>query len=120
MAPTESSTKNKRVSGISSLNMLLMHLYCSHLNPLTPLDINDPSLALELGSSNGRDIVNPLDRLAPSSKVPPNELEARTTKVREKLYDAIFEQYFQCYHPVKAYHKGTKADLEKKWYLVIY
>jgi hypothetical protein len=93
--------------------LLLMHLYFSHLNPLTPLKIYDPSLTLELGPRNG-DSGNPLDRLAPSSRVPPNELDPRTTKVREKLYDAVLERYFKRYHAVKAYHKGTKADSEKK------
>jgi hypothetical protein len=71
--------------------MLLMHLYFSHLNPLTPLDVYDSSRALELSARNGGDILNPLDMLASSSRVPPKELDSRTTNIREKLYDAIFE-----------------------------
>ncbi len=67
-----------------------MHLYFGQLNPMSPLDIYDPSLTIDLTSPNEVEIVNPLDRLVPNSKVVPSELDQRTQRVREKLYDAIF------------------------------
>jgi len=70
--------------------LLLMHLYFGQLNPMSPLDIYDPSLTIDLTSPNEVEIVNPLDRLVPNSKVVPSELDQRTQRVREKLYDAIF------------------------------
>ena len=70
--------------------LLLMHLYFGQLNPMSPLDIYDPSLTIDLTSPNEVEIINPLDRLVPNSKVVPSELDQRTQRVREKLYDAIF------------------------------
>jgi len=87
--------------------LLMMHLYFGQLNPMTSLDIYDPSLALDLGVNNDSPYsTNPLDKLKPNCRVAPGELDPRTTRVREKLYDAVFERYFKRYHAVRAYHKG--------------
>jgi len=93
--------------------LLLMHLYFGQLNPMSPLDIYDPSLTLDLGKLNEVEIGNPLDRLVPNSKVAPDELDRRTQGVREKLYNAIFERYFKRYHAIKAYRKHNRNPERK-------
>jgi hypothetical protein len=66
--------------------LLMMQLYFGQLNPMTSLDIYDPSLALELGVNNDSPYpANPLDKLKPNCRVAPSELHPRTTRVREKL-----------------------------------
>jgi len=58
--------------------LLIMHLYFGQLNPISAMEIYDSSLTLDLTSPNEVEIVNPLDRLVPSSKVVPSELDERT------------------------------------------
>jgi len=99
--------------------LLIMHLYFGQLNPMSAMEIYDSSLTLDLTSPNEVEIVNPLDRLVPNSKVVPSELDERTQGVREKLYDAIFECYFKRYHAIKAYHK-YKRNPERKHLLFSY
>jgi len=61
--------------------LLMMHLYFGQLNPMTSLDICDPSLALELGVNNDSPYsTNPLDKLKPSCRVAPGELDPRKNK----------------------------------------
>ncbi len=104
---------------VFQVHLLLMHLYFGQLNPLSALEIFDPSLSMDLTSRKDSDPVNPLDRLTPNTTVLPSELDPRAQRVREKLYDAIFERYFKCYHPIKAYRK-YKRNPEPKHMLFSY
>ena len=102
--------------------LLLMHLYFGQLNPLNSLEIYDASLTTDLNGERVMDEGNPLDRLVPTAKLAPNELDPRTRRVREKLYEAIFQRYFKRYHPQKAYRKDMRRrqDPEKKDMLFSY
>jgi len=71
--------------------LLLMHLYFGQLNPLNSLEIYDASLTIDLNGERVMDEGNHLDRLVPTAKLAPNELDPRTRRVREKLYEAIFQ-----------------------------
>jgi hypothetical protein len=93
--------------------LLLMHLYFGQLNPMSALDVYDPSLPVDLTSASDVELVNPLDKLSPTGKVSPSELDQRTQGVREKLYGAIFERYFKHYHPIKAYSKHKRIPDKK-------
>ncbi len=104
---------------VFQVHLLLMHLYFGQLNPMSALDVYDPSLPVDLTSASDEEVGNPLDKLSPTGKVPPNELDQRTQGVREKLYSAIFERYFKRYHPIKAYRKHRRIP-DKKHLLFSY
>jgi hypothetical protein len=104
---------------VFQVHLLLMHLYLGQLHPMSALDVYDPSLPVDLTSASDVEVVNPLDKLSPTGKVPPSELDQRTQGVREKLYGAIFERYFKLYHPIQAYCKHKRIT-EKQHLLFSY
>ncbi len=77
--------------------MLLMHLYFGLLDTRTPLEIYDPSLTIDLVQQHNaeEENTNPLDRLPPTGKVIHTEIDPRTHMVREKLHEALFQQFYK-------------------------
>ena len=103
--------------------VLLMHLYFGLLDTRTPLEIYDPSLTIDLIQQHNaeEENTNPLDRLPPTGKVIPTEIDPRTHTVREKLHEALFQRFYKRYHPTKAYRKEiNRRQPEKKDFLFSY
>ncbi len=100
--------------------MLLMHLYFGLLDETVPLKLYDPSRTL----SNCWDMsshVNPLDNLNPTSVVPVEELDERSTSVRKLLKDAMFQRFYKRYHPRAAYkNRSPRHGIDSKNMLFSY